>query len=114
MSYTPGPWSLTNPADPGDSSIRGSDGELVISGEYDGYMVPFAARDGEEAADNARLAVAAPELLAALLDLYAATPDNHGGPLGVACMNARSLVVRITGKTPQQIFDDQNGTASSS
>lgn len=66
MFHTPEPWSLSNPDSPQDSSILGADGELVIAGEYDGYMVPFACREEEEAGANARLIAAAPELLKAL------------------------------------------------
>lgn len=57
--HTPGPWA---PDTEGfDASIIGPDGKLIIAGEYDGWMVPFACRD--EAVANIRLVVAAPDLL---------------------------------------------------
>lgn len=64
--HTPGPWKLDGAAYEEDHSVLGPDGKLVIAGEYDGWMVPFACRGSEEGAANARLVSAAPELLASL------------------------------------------------
>ena len=47
---------------------------------------------------DARLIAAAPELLEALQMLYAATPDNEGGELGIACMKARQAIAKAMGK----------------
>jgi hypothetical protein len=60
--HTPGPWSLDQPGKI-STSIIGPDGEFVIAGEGDAWMVPFACRD--EAVANATLVAAAPDLLAA-------------------------------------------------
>ena len=48
--------------------------------------------------DDAKLIAAAPELLESLQMLYAATPDNEGGELGIACMKARQAIAKATGK----------------
>lgn len=73
MSHTPGPWFLSNPDSPQDSSILGADKKLVVAGECDGWMVPFDVRGDIEGAANARLIAAAPELLEVLESLLVDT-----------------------------------------
>ncbi len=61
--HTLGPWTPDVSENVQNASILGADGKLVTASEYDGFMVPFACRDKEEADANVRLVCAAPELL---------------------------------------------------
>lgn len=84
--FTPGPWALD-----GDNihcSIIGPDGEFVVAGECDGWMVPFECRD--EGMANARLIAAAPEMYEALCMVAA---DNTAG-----CLEVIDLVMAALAK----------------
>jgi hypothetical protein len=74
QKLTPGPWRFDTPEDPANSSIIGADNTLVVAGEYDGWMVPFAC-GGERAAANAAAILAVPEIVEALQLLESAADD---------------------------------------
>lgn len=59
--HSPAPWSPTD-NDLANASIVDADGNLVVAGEWDGWMVPFYC-GGERAEANARLILDAPEIL---------------------------------------------------
>jgi hypothetical protein len=76
---TPGPWERVDTPDYA---------EIHPKGERQ-WAIALVAR-----AEDADLIAAAPDLLEALKALYAATPDNFGGPLGDACMKARAAIAK--------------------
>lgn len=60
--FTPGPWQITFSGSKDLASILDLNENLVISGEYDGYMCPFVCKEIEEATANVYLVSTAPEL----------------------------------------------------
>lgn len=71
--WTTGPWTVD--VDDITASIIARDGELVVAGEYNGWMAPFACRD--EGVSNANLIATAPELYEALENLLYAMKLEH-------------------------------------
>lgn len=67
LSHTLGPWKLDGLDC--NASVVGPDEKLVVAGEGDGWMVPFACRGDVEGLANARLVAAAPQLLAVAIEL---------------------------------------------
>ena len=67
--FTPGPWKLDGDKYIANSSILDSKENLVIAGEYDGYMCPFSCREDDEAVANAYLVSNAPELYTVLQEV---------------------------------------------
>jgi hypothetical protein len=96
--HTPGPWSVKS--DPCHFDTLSS----VVAGKDNGKgWTPLMVEIGglanvDEQEANARLIAAAPDLLSALEDLYAVTPDNEGCVLGAACRVARYAIAKATNK----------------
>jgi hypothetical protein len=63
--HTPGPWNGTQPAG-GFANINDQHGDLIFAVAYPSLAMKDKARSGEECEANYRLAIAAPDLLAAL------------------------------------------------
>lgn len=87
-SHTPGPWRLTD--DDVTTSIVGPDGDFVVAGECDGFMVPFSS------IEDARLVVTAPELLVALRNMVEMAELNELGWLP-SVEAARSVIAKAEG-----------------
>lgn len=87
-SHTPGPWQVD-----GHRGYGGHDGVRVS--EPRGYVLAVAISDVPElhAEANARLIAAAPDLLGALSDLYAAGSDASSE----AWDGARAAILKATG-----------------
>ena len=82
--HTPGPWEI----DLEENRILATDDRRTIVCYFAGSLLnPSVMAD-------ARLIAAAPDLLESLEMLYAATPDNQGGDLGIACMQARKSLAK--------------------
>lgn len=99
--HSPAPWRRDNAHDHAACSIVGADGKLVVAGEGDGWMAPFACRPQAEAEANLRLVEAAPDLLAACVKVYheldgvgGAEASNYVGHLRAAL---RAAIARAEG-----------------
>lgn len=64
--FTPGPWHLDDTVAPENACVFDSNNELIIAGEYEGYMSPFSAKGSSEAEANAYLVSTSPELYSIL------------------------------------------------
>lgn len=96
-AYTPGPWTVHPARDgSGDCGIKAA-GAVNIHAEVFAEFWAKGDLQPAEANANASLIAAAPDLLEALRELYAATPDNEGGALGIACRKARAAITKATG-----------------
>jgi len=60
--FTPAPWHLDDLVAPENACVFDLNNELVISGEYEGYLCPFIAKGSSEAEANAYLVSTSPEL----------------------------------------------------
>jgi len=96
--HTPGPWVVSD-----DGLVTGRDGRVRFAGTpsidiFDASEWPSEL--ATEAQANARLIAAAPDLLAALKELY-----GHAYGAGIPSMrqpmlNARAAIARAEGRTP--------------
>lgn len=73
--HTPGPWRCN-----GSLITAQADMALSVASIYNGGIVGNAARDKAEAEANARLIVAAPELLSALYEIENTIRAMQGNP----------------------------------
>lgn len=67
LKHSPGPWRAETGCTLSGTSIYDAKGNIVIGGEWDGQMTPFSSRPDEEAEANVLLTLAAPRLLAMLM-----------------------------------------------
>jgi len=91
ITHTPGPWIVGPYTGSGGTDWR----QMLAPGEFgNGYL-------GEALEKNARLMVAAPELVEALRDLLGRMSNSSGKSYAeyladiAACKNARELLARI-------------------
>lgn len=97
--HTPAPWVIGEFDENGgyDCMTAGlTVGPVTLDGADYGQNAGGDITDAQRAhmEADAALIAAAPELLHALQQLYAATPDNEGGELGNACMIARAAIAK--------------------
>ena len=82
--HTPGPWIAVN-----ETLVRGPHGEAICATKWTAYP------SDPNFASNARLIAAAPELLAALEDLFAlAETDESGRIYGATLDKARAAIAK--------------------
>lgn len=95
-NHTPGPWTATGPKDFSTS------GMIILILSIDNYPAAFvpgwtdAEDTAKEAAANARLIAAAPDMLAALRDAVGIL-DSLGG--GETCRAVRAAIAKAEGTT---------------
>lgn len=75
MQHTPGPWHIAYTHDDGTQIAIDDDFGMEGGRNYD--LATVTHGDPEELRANARLIAAAPDLLAALRDLVACTPETY-------------------------------------
>lgn len=93
--HTPGPWRLTGPDDFGDYTIQPPDAELAIAAVVNGAMNHLTG-DGAQHAANARMIVAAPDLLAFVREIARRNPVFAKGDDKRVIAEARDLVSKAT------------------
>ena len=110
--HTPGPWQcLPEEADQDYIRIRGTrlGGRYKVANvhhlRYRGAYEDLRLRYDAETFANARLVAAAPDLLAALQEMYEAASDSdscHYGTLSTTFLRkiARAAIVKATGEEP--------------
>ena len=95
--HTQGPWMWVKKDD--YWNLETADGEMIADdgsscGEYGGWF------GSEWPNANARLIAAAPDLLAALQEVLAHTPEPHAGDARAILHRARAAIAKATGGQP--------------